>query len=125
MVDQSNLDKNTILMADRGYESYNVLAHIEEKGWKYIVRIKDTTSKGMASTFKLPDDEFDKNIYRELTRKQTKEVKAHPELYKFLPINSTFDYLDLHKIYKITISHPLSKRLCIPCFFFGIIIFTF
>ncbi|MBU3804499.1 MAG: transposase [Candidatus Cellulosilyticum pullistercoris] len=37
MVDRSNLDKNTIIMADRGYESYNVLAHIQEKGWKYII----------------------------------------------------------------------------------------
>lgn len=97
MVDRSNLDEHTIIMADRGYESYNVLAHIQEKGWKYIIRVKDTQSKGMASTFRLPEGEFDKNVYRELTRKQTKEVKAHPELYKFLPINSTFDYLDLHK----------------------------
>lgn len=95
MVDRSNLDKNTIIMADRGYESYNVLAHIHEKGWKYIIRIKDTTSKGMASTFRLPEGAFDRNIYRELTRKQTKEVKAHPELYKFLPNNSNFDYLEL------------------------------
>lgn len=97
MVDRSNLDGHTIIMADRGYESYNVLAHIQEKGWKYIIRVKDTQSKGMVSTFRLPEGEFDKNVYRELTRKQTKEVKAHPELYKFLPINSTFDYLDLHK----------------------------
>lgn len=95
MVDRSNLDKNTIIMADRGYESYNVLAHIHEKGWKYIIRIKDTTSKRMASTFRLPEGAFDRNIYRELTRKQTKEVKAHPELYKFLPNNSNFDYLEL------------------------------
>lgn len=93
MVDRSALDKNTIIMADRGYESYNVLAHIQEKGGKYLVRIKDTTSKGMASTFRLPEGEFDRNIYRELTRKQTKEVRAHPELYKVLPSNSNFDYL--------------------------------
>ena len=94
MVDRSNLDKNTIIMADRGYESYNVLAHIQEKGWKYLIRIKDTTSKGMASSFRLPVGEFDRNVYREITRKQTKEIKANPELYKFLPQNSTFDYLE-------------------------------
>jgi len=31
-----------------------------------------------------------------LTRKQTKEVKTHPEQYKILPKSSPFDYLDLH-----------------------------
>lgn len=94
MVDRSTLNDNTIIIADRGYESYNVLAHIHEKGWKYVIRIKDTESKGMASSFNLPNGEFDRNVYRVLTRKQTKEVKAHPELYKFLPKNSTFDYLE-------------------------------
>ena len=30
MVDRSNLGKNNIIIADRGYEGYNVLAHIHE-----------------------------------------------------------------------------------------------
>ncbi|WP_054741160.1 transposase [Cellulosilyticum ruminicola] len=55
-------------MADRGYASYNVLAHIQEKGWKYIIRVKDTQSKGMASTFRLPKGEFDK-MYNHLMLK--------------------------------------------------------
>ncbi|WP_150856487.1 transposase [Streptococcus pneumoniae] len=26
---------------DRGYESYNLMAHFQEKGWLYIIRIRD------------------------------------------------------------------------------------
>lgn len=31
----------TILIADRGYEVYNNMAHIEQKGWKYLIRVKN------------------------------------------------------------------------------------
>ena len=33
MVDRSSVKQPAIVIADRGYESYNVLAHIQEKGW--------------------------------------------------------------------------------------------
>lgn len=39
MVDRSPVQQ-AILLADRGFESYNNLAHIQEKGWKYLIRIK-------------------------------------------------------------------------------------
>jgi hypothetical protein len=106
MVDRSALDKDTILIADRGYESYNVLAHIHEKGWKYVIRIKDIESNGMAASFNLPRETFDRNVNRILTRKLTKEVTSHPEVYKFITGKSPFDYLDADQI-----SYPMSFRL--------------
>ena len=97
MADRSNILGNVIVVADRGYESYNVFAHIEQKGWKYVIRVKDIMSNGIISALKLPNkDEFDIKIHRILTRKQTKEIKSNPELYKILPKNSTFDYLELN-----------------------------
>ena len=108
MTDRSNISGDVIVVADRGYESYNVFAHIEQKGWKYVIRVKDIMSNGILSGLKLPnEDEFDVNIHRILTRKQTKETKSNPELYKFMPINSTFDYLDLHTI----MFYPISFRV--------------
>ena len=104
MTDRSNIGDNVIVIADRWYESFNVFAHIEKKGWKYAIRVKDIRSNGIVSALKLPNtDEFDVNIYRILTRKQTNETKSNPELYKFLPSKATFDYLDLHinKFYPI------------------------
>lgn len=98
LVDRSKIPEKVIVIADRGYESYNVFAHFERKGWNYIIRVKDRASNGILSALDLPDaKEFDKEICFTLTRKQTNEVKSHPEIYKFMPINSTFDYLDLHK----------------------------
>lgn len=98
MTDRSSVAGDVIVIADRGYESYNVFAHIEQKGWKYAIRVKDIASNGILSSLKLPKtDEFDVTVTKILTRKQTNDVKSHPELYKFLPQNATFDYLDLHK----------------------------
>ena len=97
MVERSHIKDNVIIIADRNYESYNNFAHMEKKGWNYIIRVKDLDSNGILSGLSLPyEGEFDVCIQRILTRKQTKEVKAHPEIYRFVPNNSTFDFLDLH-----------------------------
>jgi len=104
MVDCSKVGGKVILIADRGYESYNNFAHIERKGWNYLIRVKDLGSNGILSGLKLPlDGEFDVSVRRILTRKQTNEVKANPDVYRFLPNNSTFDFLDLYvnKFYPI------------------------
>lgn len=58
MVDRSSITK-AIIMADRGYESYNVMAHVQEKGWKFLIRIKDGIG-GIVSGVDLPEtEEFD------------------------------------------------------------------
>ncbi|HFH1574645.1 TPA: IS4 family transposase, partial [Streptococcus pneumoniae] len=41
---------------DRGYESYNLMAHFQEKGWLYIIRIRDG-KQSMPSSFNLPNTE--------------------------------------------------------------------
>ena len=67
--------KKTIFIVDRGYESYNNLAHIQEKGWNFLIRIKDGTA-GIASGLALPaTDEFDVPFHLKLTNKQSNEVK--------------------------------------------------
>jgi hypothetical protein len=104
MVDRSHIKDNVILIGDRGYESYNNFAHIEQKGWNYVIRVKDTGSSGILSGLHLPEtEEFDISVQRILTRKHTNEIKAHPEIYRYLPTNSTFDFLDIHtnKFYPI------------------------
>ena len=87
-----NVTHDSIIIADRNYDSYNNIAHLEAKGLKYVIRIKSTT--GIIKKFNLPDDKeavFTVDIL--LTRRQTKEVKAHPELYRYLAPSSTFDFL--------------------------------
>jgi hypothetical protein len=108
MVDRSHIQGNVIVIADRAYESYNNFAHIERKGWHYLIRVKDLDSNGILSGLPLlPDGEFDICAQRILTRKQTKEVKAQPDVYRFISNKTTFDFLDLH----INRFYPISFRV--------------
>ena len=94
MVDRSEIQEPVILTADRGYESYNTLEHIVRKGWKYLVRLRE--SKGIISALSLPDGDFDMTVQLYLTRKQNKRLKElqkeHPGKYRFLPTNVNLDY---------------------------------
>ena len=102
MIDRYQGDSKVVFIADRGFESYNVFAHVIEKESFFLVRVKDLESTGILSSeqmrAKLPADQesFDETVTIILTRKQTKDVKASPEKYRFLPVNSTFDFLDLY-----------------------------
>lgn len=110
MVDRSDLGK-VLLLADRGYESYNNLAHIQEKGWFFLIRIKDNTT-GITSGLTLPDeDEYDILFHLNLTRKQTNSVKKLLEdrnRYRFIASSSRFDYL------------PQKSRKHDPTMFYGL-----
>lgn len=98
MVDRSPIP-TALVIADRGYESYNNLAHIQEKGWFFLFRIRDTQS-GIKTGFDLPDeDEFDEYISLKLTRrsnKETKELIKDRNHYKFIPKRCNFDYLNIN-----------------------------
>jgi len=93
MVDRSKIS-NALLIADRGYESFNLMAHIQEKGWYFLIRIRDT---GIFSALDLPEtEEFDFFVNLSLTRKQTNEVKVlfrDRNHYRLIPASHTFDYL--------------------------------
>ena len=96
MIDRSDIQEKAIILADRNYESYNVFAHIMEKGWKFVVRAKDITSNGILSALNLPDEEeFDVTIDLEITRKNTAEVRKNRDYFRFISSTSPFDYLEI------------------------------
>lgn len=97
MIERTSItDKKVILIADRGYESYNLFAHAQEKGWKFLIRAKDIHSNGILSGFGVfPDEAFDKQLSFLLTRRQTNEIKSNPKKYKFMPTCQMFDYLPI------------------------------
>ena len=98
MVDSSDIPV-ALIIADRNYESYNNLAHIQEKGWFFLIRVKDG-DVGMKAGFELPDEDcFDISFSLNLTRKQTKEFQLllkDRNHYKYIAGSSPFDYLPLH-----------------------------
>lgn len=92
MVDRDEASVPTIYIADRGYESYNNMAHVIEKRQKFLIRVRDSKSNSLVSGLILPvQDEFDIQYRVGLTRKQTNQVKN--SCLKFVPHTSTFDYL--------------------------------
>jgi len=91
MIDRSD-QKNVILVADRGYENYNIMAHADKRGWKYVIRIKDINRTGIASALDLPhSDSFDTDVTLTFTRKNNKYTKAAG--YRWMPQNQMLDYL--------------------------------
>ena len=97
MVERSPIAEPVILTADRGYESYNTLEHIARRGWKYLIRLRE--SRGILTGISLPDGDFDMTVHLFLTRKQNKSVKElqkqYPGMYRFLPTNANFDFLPI------------------------------
>lgn len=114
MVDRSRLDR-VLLLADRGYESFNVLAHIQEKGWNFLIRVKDGVG-GIACGLNLPDTaEFDVPISLNLTVKQTNAVKQllkDKNHYKYMSSSARFDYLPKYsRKHDPTVFYNLSFRV--------------
>ena len=86
-----------IAICDRGYESYNNMAHLQESSWKYIIRIKEPGGYGIADGLQLPDStEFDLSVNLSITRrknKETKELLTNKNQYRYIPNKVKFDYL--------------------------------
>ena len=89
------MQEPVLLIADRGYESYNIMANAQEKGWKFLIRAKDLGSRGILTHLPIPEDgTFDCTLSLILTRKQTKEIKSQPHKYRFLTNKTVCDFLD-------------------------------
>lgn len=121
MIDRSDISDKVIIIADRGYESFNNIAHCQEKGWYYVIRSKE--SYGIKYTTPATDT-FDIDTTITLTRRQTKETRSlmqkHPERYRWIQPHTTFDYIrpredkmyDLPiRIVRIKISDTLSETI--------------
>ncbi len=116
LVDRSNISK-AIVIADRGYENYNLMAHIKEKGWKFLIRIKDIHSTGgIASGLNLPNSpEFDTFIDLSLTTKQTNEIKElckNSNEFRHLNASANFDFLPKsNRKFEPTVFYKLPFRI--------------
>ena len=84
LLEQKNFPEDSLFIADRGYESYTLMAQIQRSGYFFLFRAKEFF--GLGSTIKgypLPrDGTFDKTFNYTYTRRQNKMTKAHPEIYK-------------------------------------------
>ena len=85
--------EDAIFIGDRGYPTWNAMAHIIECNQHFLMRCKDIHSpSSILRKFHLPDEEFDLDLSITLTTKQSKDIKKLPEKYRFLSSTSTFDF---------------------------------
>lgn len=78
----------TLIIADRGYESYNLLAHlIEQENVDFMIRVKQNHS-AMREIAKLPFCELDCSIVFTLTTTQTNEDKRNRYIFVQVPKKS-------------------------------------
>ena len=99
MVDRSALSGPVILLADRGYEACNNLAHLERKGWNYLIRLRDK-NRAVAYGLKLPDTaQFDIPVQLTLGRQTARQLEQQglvvPDSYYRVPPQMTFDDVEL------------------------------
>lgn len=88
-------DTRDVFIGDRGYCSYNNMAHVTEKGQFFLFRTKDIHSKGLVENFDFPDtDSFDVTVNVTLVRSNKKKIRIKESFYRrFVDAAASFDYL--------------------------------
>ena len=85
MVDRHEIleGRKNVYIGDRGYCSYNNMAHVMEQNQFFLFRTKDIHSKGLVGNFDFPEEEsFDIDVRVTLVRSHSKKVPVNPETYK-------------------------------------------
>lgn len=98
MLDRLPENFPTILVADRGYENYNLFAHTEERLFDYVVRLRTSKSSCMFSGMGLPENtEFDITKDVVITRNSTGPHYVEPRKYKYMTKGARFDFIKTSK----------------------------
>lgn len=115
MVDRLETPEGTfdIFMADRGYCSYNNMAHVLEKKQFFLFRSKDVKVRGAAGHLPVPKEgAFDLCLDIVIKRSHSKKITASGDYVTFVDAASTFDFaaygsLDTYTIPVRVVRFPL------------------
>lgn len=93
---RNSIREKCIYVADRGYASLNVLAHLQHSGHCFLLRMKTADAKpNFLSRFSLPHDaEFDIPLEFTVTRSQKKVFMKDPAHYVCIRSDRRFDFID-------------------------------
>lgn len=88
--------RKNVYIGDRGYCSYNNMAHVVEQGQYFLFRTKDIHSKGLVGKFEFPETEsFDIDVSVTLTRSHSRKIPITPGTYRrFIDQASAFDFIE-------------------------------
>lgn len=97
-----------IYIGDRGYCSYNNMAHVIQNGQFFLFRTKDIHQKGLIGGFDLPDKEtFDVTVNVTLVRSNSSKIDCGESYRRFIDSATSFDYIE----YGSRDTYPISFRV--------------
>jgi len=87
---------HNVYIGDRGYCSYNNMAHVMKAGQYFVFRTKDIYSKGLVGNFHFPDsDAFDIAVNVTLVRSNSRKIEIKEGYYRrFIDKATSFDYIE-------------------------------
>lgn len=106
---------SNVYIGDRGYCSYNNMAHVIESGQFFLFRTKDINRKGMVSNFSYPnEDSFDITVNVSIVRSHSQKIECGDSYRRFIDAAGSFDYIEYgsKKVYPISfrvVRFPISN----------------
>lgn len=110
MLKRNAFSQKTLIIADRGFESYNLIAHLLEKdNTDFLIRIKQSRS-AMREVAKLPMIEMDCDISFTICTTQKNADKQNPS-YVFLQLPKKTSSIQ-HRRWDFGNYYPMKFRIC-------------
>lgn len=103
---------DVILVADRGYESYQNFIYAADHQFYYLIRAKVPQKNTLVGSFLKqlpPDPEFDREVSVTLTSGRMKEVSAHPDQYRYVRKNRWPEYMKDKKCFHYDLTMRIVK----------------
>ena len=103
--------RKNVYIGDRGYCSYNNMAHVVEQGQYFLFRTKDIHSKGLVGNFEFPETEsFDIDVTVTLTRSQSRKITIPQGTYRrFIDQASAFDFIEYGSLDTYTLTFRIVR----------------
>ena len=112
MLQRNDFEEKTLIIADRGFESYNLIAHILAKqNADFLIRVKQSRS-AMREVAKLPMLELDCNIGFTITTTQTNADKANHYIHLQVPQKSKAGSKTRRGRWDFPSPYPMRFRIC-------------
>ena len=112
MLKRNTFSQKTIIIADRAFEGYNLIAHcLEKPNVDFLIRVKSSRS-GMREVAKLPMLELDCTISFTITTTQTNEDKKHGYIHLQVPKKSKAGSKTRRGRWDFPSPYPMRFRIC-------------
>lgn len=112
MLERNSFDQKTLIICDRGLESYNLIAHMQHRpGVDFLIRVKQNKS-AMREVAKLPMLELDCDISFTITTTQTNEDKQAGHIFLQIPKKSKPGSKTRRGRWDFPSPYPMRFRIC-------------